>query len=298
MYNLRQIWSITCFHFRLWKKNPRVIMTFVLAFLLCLMLSDKAVTFADNYGTTLQMFEVFTWTFGDADSVMISSLLLILLFADMPLLSQATPYYLVRTRRSIWVWGQILYVVLATIVYSLFLLGVTCIICAPIAFPGNKWSETAAMLGYSGAGREIALPASLKTMELSYPYQCTAVIFLLITLYALLLVTVMLLLRLGKKSFLGTLGVFGVNLFGLLLNPEIFMELFHIPGALEYRANLAVGWLSPLNHATYYMHNFGYDYLPKIWMSAVFFGGFIALNLFFIHRRIKRYEFHFIQRNE
>lgn len=298
MYNIRQIWKFVCFDFRQWRHNPRVAMTFLLAFVLCLMLSDKAISFASSYGTIMQIFETFVWTFGDADSIMISSLLLILLFADMPFITQATPYYLARSRRSSWVWGQVCYVVLATIAYAVFLVLVTCLLCAHLSFTGNKWSETGAMLGYSGVGSKIALPASVKTMEMSHPYQCTAAIFLLIALYSLLLAMVMLLLNLYRGQFLGILSVFGINLYGLFLNPEIFMKLFQIPEALKYKANVAVGWLSPLNHATYYMHNFGYDYLPRLWMSVLIFLGCIGMNLFLINRRVKKYEFDFIQMDD
>lgn len=298
MYNLKQSFQIAFYNFRLWKKNPRVIMTFVLAFVLCLMLSDKAVSLARSYGTSMQILEAFVWTFGDANSIMISSLLLILLFADMPFISQGTPYFLCRTKRVLWIWGQVIYVVLATLLYTLFLLAVSCVICAPQSFPGNMWSETGALLGYSGVGVKIALPASVKTMEMSQPYQCAAVIFVLITLYSLVIASIMLLFNLCKSQFLGVLSVFTLNLYGLLLNPQIFMALFQIPQAMEYKANVAAGWLSPLNHATYYMHNFGYDYLPRIWMSVGVFLVFLLFNLFMICRRVRRYEFHFLQINE
>ncbi|WP_394921717.1 hypothetical protein [uncultured Robinsoniella sp.] len=298
MHDIKQSFQIAGYNFHLWKKNPRVIMTFALAFVLCLMLSDKAVSLAKSYGTNMQILEAFVWTFGDANSIMISSLLLILLFADMPFISQATPYFLCRTKRSLWVWGQVIYVVLATVIYTSFLLAVSCIICAPLSFPGNMWSETGALLGYSGVGVKIALPATVKTMEMSYPYQCAAVIFLLITLYSLMIASVMLLFNLCKSQFMGVLSVFALNLYGLLLNPQIFMTLFRLPLTMEYKANIAVGWLSPLNHATYYMHNFGYDNLPRIWMSAGVFVGIITMNLLFVSKIVRKYEFHFQQLNE
>lgn len=294
----KQVCKVMGFHFRQWRRNPRIIMTFVLAFILCLMLSEKAVSFAEGYQSTLQIFEVFIWTFGDADSIMISSLLLVLLFADMPFFTQATPYYLERTSRSVWVAGQIFYVVFATIFYTGFLLLVTCVICAPLSFLGNQWSKTAAMLGYSGVGQKIALPASVKAMELTTPYQCIGVIFLLITLYALMNVLLMLLLNLRKGNFAGVLSVFLLNLFGLCLNPAIFTKLWKLPEALAYRANVAAGWMSPLNHATYYMHNFGYDYLPRIWMSTGIFLFLIGILIALIKRRIRTYPFGFTQVDE
>ncbi|MDD3339079.1 MAG: hypothetical protein PHS82_11450, partial [Lachnospiraceae bacterium] len=66
-----------------------------------------------------------------------------------------------------------------------------------------------------------------------------------------------------------------------------------IPSHMQYQINVLVGWISPLNHATYYMHNFGYDYLPRIWQSSLIFICFIFVNLCLIHRQIRKYEFHF-----
>lgn len=298
MDRMKQIWRVTACNFRGWHKNPRVIMTFVLAFVLCLLLTDKAVTFANQYGTTMQIMEAFVWTFGDANSIMITSLLLVLLFADMPFLNAATPYQLVRTSRSVWLWAQVLYVILATLLFMAFILIVTAIICAPISFVGNMWSETGAMLGYSGMGGEVALPASVKTMEMSYPYQCAAAVFVLMTLYMLLTACIMLAVNLRKGQFWGVLSVFLFSLFGLLLNPQVIGQIFKLPEAVLYKANVAVGWLSPLNHATYYMHNFGYDYLPRLWMTHLIFGALTALCIALAGRCMKKYNFMFTGTDE
>ena len=181
MNNIRLILRITKMNFLDWKKNPRIITAFFMAFVFCVMLSGKAIMFANSYGTYMQIFEPFVWAFGDAKSIMLASMLLIFFFVDMPFINDSTPYYLMRVNRKIWISAGVLYVVLVTMIYMLFLLFMFCILCAPISFPGNLWSETGALLGYSGVGTEIALPASVKTMEMSNPYKCTATIFLLMT---------------------------------------------------------------------------------------------------------------------
>ena len=287
MKNIRQVFGITMQSLKRQRKNSQIILTFVLAFVLCLMLTDKAVSFADNYHTSMQAVEAFVWVFGDADSIMISSLLLALLFLDVPLIEEFTPYYLFRMNKKIWIAGQILYVLLLTLVYILFLFAVTCIICSPVSFIGNMWSETGALLGYSGVGEEIALPASVKVMEMSLPYQCAGTVCLLILLYSIFLATQMMAWRVSGKKAFSVLSVFLINLYGLMLNPEILSE------GQEYKANVLTGWLSPLNHATYYMHNFGYDYLPKIWMSCLIFLVLIVVCIVIIVKKMKKYEFQF-----
>lgn len=294
----RQVGAVCQYNFKQWKKNPRIFITFALAFILCFLLSDKAVSFSLEQGTTMQLVEAFVWTFGDANSILLSSMLLVLLFADMPFICAGTPFYLVRIKRSTWLWGQILYIILATLLYMAFILFATAIITAHNSFIGNMWSETGAMLGYSGAGEAIALPASVKTMEMSYPYECMLVILGLMTAYTLLMVSIMLVVNLKKGQFWGVIAVFLFSLYGLLLNPQIFKQLFNLSDQMMYKANVAVGWLSPLNHATYYMHNFGYDLLPRLWQTFAIFGGLIAFCFVLALTSMKKYSFNFTGSDE
>lgn len=298
MDKLKQIFRIAGKNFADWGRNPRIYITFFLAFVLCIMLSDQIVSFAQRYETIMQMFEPFIWTFGDKESVMLSSLLLILLFADMPFVSQATPYWLMRTSRKIWLAGQILYVVAATVIYNLFILVVEAVLVAPYAFPGNVWSETAAMMVYAAGEGSISLPISIKTMEISMPFSCAGRVFLLMLLYSLFIASVMLFLNLLRGTAWGVMGAIFVNLYGFLLNPLLFKKIFHLTGNLEYQANLWCGWLSPLNHATFPMHSFGYDYLPGIWVSTVLFLILIVILCLASGRRMRSYNFSFSQEDE
>lgn len=106
--DIHQIFLLTKRNFSDWGKNPRIWMTFALGFVLCLMLTNQILEQAQTFQTPVQMFEPLIWTFGDAQSVMLSSLLLLLLFADMPFVNQMTPYWLIRTKRSVWMASQIL----------------------------------------------------------------------------------------------------------------------------------------------------------------------------------------------
>ena len=54
-----------------------------------------------------------------------------------------------------------------------------------------------------------------------------------------------------------------------------------------------MGWLSPLNHATYHMHNFGYDLLPRLWQTYAIFGALILLCFLLALRAIRKYSFNF-----
>lgn len=297
MYDIRQTFHIARQNFSGWRRNPRIWMTFLLAFVLCLMLSDEVLTHARRYETILQIMEPFIWTYGDSVSVMLSSLLLILLFADMPFVNQETPYRLIRTKRNVWLAGQLVYVISTTIIYNLFLFAVQAVLAAPFAFIGNVWSQTAAMLGYGGAAKD-TIPISIKTMESSLPHECALQVFCLMLCYSLFLVSVMLCLNLVSGNAAGVIGAFAVSLYGFLLSPEIFQKVFQFTGNLEYRANVLCGWLSPLNHATFPMHNFGYDYLPSIEASIAIFTGMIIVLVVVSGRKMQTYGFNFMQIDE
>lgn len=293
MTKIRQSFSVAVYNFRLWRKNPRIFITFALAFILCFLLSDKAVRFAKEYETTMQIVEAFVWTFGDSNSILLASLLLLLLFADMPFINSGTPLYLVRIDRKTWIFGQAIYIIISTTIYMLFILIATSLVCMSQSFIGNMWSETAAILGYSGAGKAVALPALVKTLEMSTPYECMITIFLLMLLYALIMAFIMLMFNVRKGQLGGVVSVFVFSLFGFLLNPQLFKMLFQLPDELMYKANVAVGWISPLNQATYHMHNFGYDLLPRLWQTYAIFGILIIICFVLTLRAIRKYNFNF-----
>jgi hypothetical protein len=297
MTEARRVWTVAAYNFRTWRRNPRIIVTFLLAFVLCFLLSDKSVRFAQEYKTTMQIAEAFIWTFADSNSILLASLLLVMLFADLPNLGPGVPYYLMRIDRRTWMLGQILYVVLATFVYMLFILAATSLICMHSSFIGNMWSQTAAILGYSGAGRAVALPATVKTLEMSTPYPCMATIFGLMLLYTLLMMSMMLAVNISRGQFWGIVSVFALSLYGFLVQPATFNAFLNLPDRQMYIANVLAAWVSPLQQATYSMHNFGYDRLPRLWMTYALYGAGILLFFFLSLRSMRKYTFSFAAEN-
>lgn len=292
MCKVRQILCITKENFRKWHKNPQIILCFLLAFIFCFLLSDKVMQFAQIHGTYLQGLEAFIWTFGDSRSVLATSVLLLLLFSNMPVLSNEVPYFMVRTDRTVWMLGQIFYLVSATFCFVFFILLATVFLSAERAYPANLWSDTAAVLGYSVNGEKLAIPAFVKVLELTDPYHCTVHIFFLITGYAVTMAGIILCLNLCRSNG-GMVGGVVFTAFGLLMNPDIVADWFGISMERIRFANILSGWISPLNHATYYMHDFGYDDLPRLWQSYLFF--FVLGTVLFMISliEIRNYPFQF-----
>ena len=127
----------------------------------------------------------------------------------------------------------------------------------------------------------------------STPFAVTGAIFGEMLLYSLLVGSILLLFNILKGRAAGMGAVLAFSLYGFILNPQTIMTLLKLPDYLQYRANVIMGWLSPLNHATYHMHNFGYDLLPTLTQSNLIFGGLIAVLFVLTLIAIRRYSFSF-----
>lgn len=272
-------------------KNPRVITAFLFSFILCFFLSDRAMMVADYYDSPMQAFEPFIWTFGDATSILLCSLLLILLFLDLPKLSPFTPYMLLRMKKWKWLFAQFFYIFCVTVFYMGYVFLVTGLLCMKKTYVGNIWSKTAALLAYSGMGKQFSVPSTVKVMESTSPAECSMQIMLLLVCYALTLSFLMLFfqMKIGKKAAVAA-GL-SYSLAGFLLEPEVLADLLRKEEYQMYQMRRITGWISPLNHATYGMHDFGYDMLPAVGQSCLIFLGILLVLSMLSFRMLKKYNF-------
>ena len=275
-------------------KNARVVLTFLLGIVVCFLLSGRVMEIMGQHQTSIQAAEPFLWTFGDATALLLMSLLLIFLFSDVPKLNAFTPFYLMRMTKKKWLAAQFLYVTGCTCLYVLFIMAATTLLCMKHAFPGNMWSRTAAILGYSGAGKHLHIPSTVKVMEGVSPYGCMAQVLMLMLGYSLTLAFLILLGNLVLDKKYGMLLSIGYSLYGFLLDPNVLGKLLGMEEYEMYRIRSIVGWISPLNHAVYGMHDFGYDNLPSIWQSMGVFGLILAAAAFLSYRALSKYNFSFL----
>ena len=100
-----------------------------------------------------------------------------------------------------------------TFIEPVLMLIFTSVLCMKDSYPGNLWSETAAMLGYSELGKNLQVPSTVRVMESISPYGCMLQVFLLLFCYSLTLGFVILVGNLYKGKTKGM--VFGPCLFRL-----------------------------------------------------------------------------------
>lgn len=276
------------------RKNPRFYLSLLLGFLVCWLLTDKTMAISRTYLTNVQLLEPFVWCYADDNSILFSALVMMLMLSAFPRLDVPASYLIFRTTRLNWLWGQIITVFILTLGYTLMILLSSMTMCIGCnVFAGNRWSETATMLSFSPASFEVALSVMRKTVKLTTPYGCAVQIFLLLFLYVLLMAMLQLTFTILKSRKAGIMAALIINFAGYVLTPDRFMTWLHLPSTMQYYANLLSAWLSPLQHATYIMHNFGYDLLPRLHTSYMILGGVSVLLMIVSMTAMRRFSFHF-----
>lgn len=288
--------AFTCALWNLYalRKNPRFYLSLLLGFLLCWLLTDKTMAISRTYLTNVQFLEPFVWCYADDDSLLFSALVMMLMLSSFPRLDTPASYLIFRTSRIRWLMGQILTVLLLTLGYTLMILLSSMAMCIGCnVFSANHWSETATMLSFSPASFEVALTVMRKTVKLTTPYGCAVQIFLLLFQYVLLMAMLQLTFTVFKSRRAGIIAALVINFAGYVLTPDRFMTWLELPQEMRYYANLLSAWLSPLQHATYTMHNFGYDLLPRLGTSYLLLCGAALLLMALSLWKMRSFSFSF-----
>jgi hypothetical protein len=294
MCNLREAFVCAGWNLYSLRKNPRFYMSLLLGFLLCWLLTDKTMAISRTYLTNVQLLEPFVWCYADDDSILFSALVMMLMFSAFPRLDTPASYLIFRTTRLNWLLGQIVTVFILTLGYSLMILVSSMVMCIGCnVFVVNNWSETATMLSFSPASFEVALTVMRKTVKLTTPYGCAVQIFLLLFQYVLLMSMIQLTFTVLKSRKAGIIAALVINFAGYVLTPDRFMTWLQLPMEMQYYANLLSAWLSPLQHATYTMHNFGYDLLPRLHTSYLILGGTSVALMIVSAIAMRRFSFNF-----
>lgn len=293
MFNFKKTLNCTLWNLRMLRKNPRLMLSITMGLLICFLLTEKVITLSREFMTDIQIFEPFIWCFADSDSILFASLALTLLLSQIPQLDAPAAALVFRSGRMNWLVGQLLTALIVSFGYVLFLLLCSVALTIGNAFYTNTWSDTATLLSFSPASFEVALTVVRKTVKLTTPHACTANIFWLMAQYTLLLTMLNLTvsLRYGKKA--GVSAVIILSLFAYLLTPERFMVWFQFDNNIRYYANLFAAWFSPLQQATYPMHNFGYDKLPAVTQTHLIFSAINLLLTAISGLLIRGTQFHF-----
>ncbi len=157
---------------RRWATNPRI---YILAALLIIFLWDyigPILHFSQAVG-----YRVSPWVFPFLSNTfyiqMILMLGIVFLFCDAPFLNEGQPYLLIRSGRVHWAVGQVLYIMIGTALYFLFVASISILMLAPNLYISTDWGKVLATLAQTDAGQvyHILLGIDHRTQLLYTPFQ-------------------------------------------------------------------------------------------------------------------------------
>lgn len=140
MDKINKVFLIAVYHIRKWAANPRVYLIALMILLYLHSILSPVVSFCMQGGYTVSPF-LFPYILSHTTSVMIFFFGIVLLFCDAPFVELDQPYLILRSGRTTWLWGQMLYIVMGSLIYIAFFFAATVLILSPCLEWGATWGK-------------------------------------------------------------------------------------------------------------------------------------------------------------
>lgn len=268
---IKKIFTIAVYSIRQWKTELRILLMFI-----CLILflwNDLSVI--RNFAGKMDM-NTNPIYFPFYSSTMIKQLVLlsgiIFLFSNVPFINKNQPYVIIRSKRLFWVLGQIIYIILASAIYYIILIGASILMLLPnITFATDGWGKIIYTLAQTNTGEMIHLQFGVfDEIVSSYsPFQALGLSFLL---------------NWGMASFLGLL----MFVLSLNFNRRIGLFAAAIPLFFDFLVINALSpkfyYLSPVTFSRLVMLDpNGVSMRPHLVYPFVFYGiGIVVLSVILV----------------
>ena len=236
MSGFKTVWAICLQNFRKWASDYRVWTIAVLLTVVTAIYADDMRTVADFLGTKPSMW-IYPFVYMQFHTKVIYTLPIVMMFCDAPFTDKNQVLVYMRTSRVKWLCGQLLYVILASTVYYLFIFLLTVVFTCPYCEMSREWGTTLNMIAYSGS----AVQAGVYTFDVSgfvieyfSPLQACFFTFLTSWLSAMVLGTILFVFNL----FTGT-RLAGITISSFLVVMTVLVE---IGGWLDLLKFSPVSW--------------------------------------------------------
>lgn len=140
MDKISKIFLIAVYHIRKWALNPRVYLIALMSALYLHSILSPVVRFCMQSGYGVSPF-LFPYILSHTTSVMIFFFGIVLLFCDAPFVELDQPYLILRSGRTTWLLGQMLYIVIGSLLYIAFFFVATILILSPCLEWGSAWGK-------------------------------------------------------------------------------------------------------------------------------------------------------------
>ncbi|WP_025688567.1 hypothetical protein [Paenibacillus zanthoxyli] len=180
MNSIPNYFSISGNNIRRWFTNPRIYILIALLLILMWTYLGPILFFSKGIG-----YRVAPWVFPFISNFSYTQRFMMLgivfLFCDAPFVNEGQPYLLIRSGRTHWALGQILYIMLATAIYFLFLAVISILMLTPNLFLSTDWGKLLGTLAQTSVGQDfnVHLPISYKIQTMYTPVQAFSLSLLL-----------------------------------------------------------------------------------------------------------------------
>lgn len=251
---VKKIFSIAMYSLRQWTSNPRIISLFVL----------MSIFIWNNFRLIGQIIEItgiktnpliFPFFSNSPLKQLILLAGILFLFSDAPFINKNQTYIIIRSKRITWVLGQILYIVLASAIYFLFLMLVSLLVLLPNAtFATNGWGKIVNTLAQTDLKTQINLQFGISSEITAFysPFQAFCLSFLLNWGVACFLGLALFLINLKFNQRIGLVTGGIILFFDLLVTNTLPPVFYHLsPVSLSRLSVLDPMGVSMFPNATY-----------------------------------------------
>lgn len=244
MGSLRTVLFVSIQNFRKWSSNPRfyILGILLLGFFVRIFRPIRGFTEAVSVPAT-------PWALPFMMSDWYVNMLIffgvVLLFCDAPFVDSGQPYLMVRTGRHAWLWGQIGYILLASILYFAVIAVIPSILLFPNVTLELGWGKVWGTLSQTNAGAQFDIPMAINhALLVNYtPLQAMLNTFILSVLNALMLGLVMFVCNMAANRTTGVVAALFVVLLEVFANQNINPVLyFFAPTSWAGLANISVNY--------------------------------------------------------
>lgn len=263
MDKLKSVFHVCNNNYLKWRSTPRVTLVFLLlaVFLFYSTAGTRALTATQNMGITPWLFP-FILSF--PLNIIIFYLALILLFCDAPFFDEQFPYLCMRSGRKVWVMGQILYLITASLIYVVAAYLLSILFCLPNLGFSQDWGKILRMMTMPMSNQFtkdyltgiMQNPAQCANVMAQYaPLQATLLSMLLMWLNGVFLGLLMFTVNLRARQGVGALAA------AFFVCLDFFALLFS--DAHGFEANL-IYYFSPVSWVNLANLQMGANYRPPL----------------------------------
>lgn len=141
-------------NFRKWQKDYRIWTIAVILFILVLENTRKLSDLSADLGVSSSIW-IYPFLYSQYHMKLIFTLPLLLLFCNAPFIDRNALFLIVRCKRKAWISGQILYIIISSAVYYLFIFLCTVVTSLPSSDLSMDWGKSIYTIAYSDAASQL-----------------------------------------------------------------------------------------------------------------------------------------------